>query len=47
MPRKIVARGKSNKNKDLEFAQALAEERGRLLDQTVKLLTDQRDRTPL
>jgi predicted GIY-YIG superfamily endonuclease len=30
--------------RELAVAQALAEERGRLLDQTVKLLTDQRDR---
>lgn len=32
--------------RDLAVAQALADERGRLLDQTVKLLTDQRDRAP-
>ena len=32
--------------RELAVAQALAEERGRLLDQTVKLLTDQRDRAP-
>lgn len=32
--------------RELAVAQALAEERGRLLDQTVKLLTDQRRRAP-
>ena len=32
--------------RDLAVAQALAAKRGRLLDQTVKLLTDQRDRAP-
>ena len=32
--------------RELAVARALAEERGRLLDQTVKLLTDQRERTP-
>ena len=32
--------------RDLAVAQALADERGRLLDQTVKLLTDQRDGAP-
>ena len=32
--------------RELAVAQALAEERGRLLDQTVKLLTDQRHSAP-
>jgi hypothetical protein len=32
--------------RDLAVAQALAEERGRLLDQTIKQITDQRDRPP-
>jgi len=32
--------------RELAVAQALAEERGRLLDQTIKQITDQRDRAP-
>lgn len=32
--------------RELAVARALAEERGRLLDQTIKQITDQRDRMP-